>query len=849
MRQRLFTFILVCSSLLMMGQNPAFYSGQVINEEGKGIFNVLVQVNEFSERTDSLGAFKVKVPANQKLSSTFSHPMYYLIGENFQLKPGETKNTTVQLLENSENLGTVVIEEERKRDDATTLDIDAKDLKGIVGPSGDVLQVISMLGPANNNNELSSAYNVRGGNFDENLIYVNGIQIYRPFLVRSGQQEGLSFANGDMIKNLTFSAGGFDAKYGDKLSSVLDINYLDPDTFSAGVNLSLLGARFFIGDELGKFSYIMGGRYKTNSYLLGALETDGEYRPDFYDYQSYLNYDVNKKLKIGFLGNVSLNQYQMVPVSRQTRFGGINNAFQLSVNFSGQEIDKFQTYFGAFTADYLPTDSTKLKFTVSAFSTKEEETFDILGAYRLNELETNFGEEDFGTEANLLGNGAFLDHSRNFLTAQIVNAEHKGSTVWDKGTLLWGAKFQHEEINDQLLEWQYQDSADYSVPLGSEGDIVFPEYTKSKHQLISNRASAFLQNNWKLMKKNGQNQLFIHTGVRANYWDYNNELVVSPRISVSYAPSDIIVDSSGTHRDSSKFTYRLAWGHYYQPPFYRELRNLEGQVMEGVLAQKSVHYVAGLDYDFYAWGRQFTWRSEAYYKDMTNVIPFNVDNVRIRYYGENSAKAYAYGLESRINGEFVKGLESWMTIAYMKTEEDISNDDYYEYYNASGEKIINGFTHDTQVADSVSFNRGYMPRATDQRVSFKIFFQDNMPSLPAFKVHLNLVYSTGVPFGNPESARDRNVLRMPAYRRGDIGFSYQFVEDGLALKKKEKVEMGKRHLLRHFENFSVRMEVFNLLNISNTISYLWVSDINDRVYAVPNFLTQRLVNLRINATF
>ena len=851
MRQRILIFTLVLSSLLSLAQSTGFYSGKIIDSKDTPINKVIVLVNNQKTETDSLGNFKLVVPANKLLSSTFIHPKFHLIGENFKVDSGETKKTTVKLLEKDDNIeiDVIDIDSKKNRSKANEIEIDKRDNTGIIGINGDGIEFIKMQGGVNSNNELSSAYNVRGGSFDENLIYVNGIQVYRPFLVRSGQQEGLSFVNGDMIKSIIFSAGGFDAKYGDKLSSVLSINYLDPDTFSTGVNLSFLGANFFLANKHGKFSYIMGGRYKSNSYLLGALETEGEYRPEFYDYQTFLNYKANDKLKFGFLGNISLNKYQSVPVSRLTKFGGINNAFQLSVDFEGQEIDQFQTYFGAFTADYKVSDSTNLKLTVSAFSTIEEETFDIQGSYRLSELETNFGNKEFGTEGSLLGNGAFLDHSRNFLTANIFNVEHKGKTLWRNGNFLWGAKFQHEEINDQLLEWKYKDSADYNVPLGNKNNLEFAEYTKSKTELISNRISSYIQNNWKFFEKEGEHQLFLNTGVRANYWDYNNQLVVSPRVSLTYAPSDIIVDSLGYRRDSSVFTFRLAWGHYYQPPFYRELRNLEGQLMEGVLAQKSIHYVAGVDYDFYAWNRQFTWKTEAYYKDLTNVIPFNVDNVRIRYYGENSAEAYAYGLETRINGQFVKGLESWLSIGYMKTEEDIKNDDYFEYYNASGEKIVNGFTFDQVPTDSVSFNRGYMPRATDQRVSFKIYFQDEMPSLPAFKVHLNLVFATGLPFGNPESARDRNTLRIPAYRRADIGFSYQFIKDGLLIKKKEKIAIPKRHKLRHFKNFTIKMDVFNLLNISNTVSYLWVSDINNRTYAVPNFLTQRLINIRLNASF
>ena len=853
MRQWLILSILILISTVSAAQATGVLSGQIKSTSDKPIFNVQIIIYPTNQivLTDSLGYFSIKLQANKLYQVSFNHINFVPYGEDVKLNSGEKKILNIKLTSNSILTGPVIIHQEKPKD-ATKIKIKSKTAQKVVSISDDGISVVSTLPSVTSNNELSSSYSVRGGSFDENLIYVNGIQVYRPFLVRAGRQEGLSFVNGDMIDDITFSAGGFDAKYGDKLSSVLDITYLSPDSLMGAFSASMLGGRLTLGNKHKKLSYVMSGRYKSNSYVLSALETQGDYKPVFFDYQTYLNYEVNDKLSFGFLGNSSLNKFRMIPQTRKTRFGGINEAFQLTVNFEGQEIDQFQTNFGAFTTDYKPfgNDSTLLKLTVSAFNTFEEETYDIQGSYRLNELETNFGEDDFGKEAALLGEGSFLDHSRNFLDAVIFNVEHTGKKVWKHGLFLWGAKYQYEEINDELLEWKNQDSAGYSVPFINSEELVFSEYTKSKNSLISNRISGFIQNDWRFLEKNGQSQLYITTGLRANHWDYNNELVISPRASITYAPSQFKTDSLGEEfKDSTNLSYRLAWGYYYQPPFYRELRDLNGNIVKEIKAQKSIHYVAGVDYDFYKWNRPFTWRTEAYFKDMYDIIPFEVENVRIRYSGKNNAKAFGYGLESRINGEFIKGLESWLSASYMRTEEDILDDQYYKYYNSNGEEIVSGFTLDQAVEDSVSFTRGYMPRSTDQRFSFKIFFQDEMPRFQQLKVHLNLVLSTGMPFGAPGSVQDRNASRMSSYKRADIGFTYQFVEDGKLYKKTGKMEMPANHILRNFKDFGLRVEVFNLLDISNTISHLWVSDINNRVYAVPNYLTQRLVNFRLTAKF
>lgn len=855
-RMRFQNLLLILLSLSLgstFAQGFGTVKGKITNTKGDPIRDVQIIITETQKSafSDSLGNYSITLTAGEAQEISFTHISYLAFAKEITVNKGEQKELNIELVSYALKSKMVIIQGQRK-DKMTEISIDQKVAENVVTASDDGLGFMKSLPSVSSNNELSSAYSVRGGSFDENLIYVNGIQVYRPFLVRAGRQEGLSFVNGDMISSINFSAGGFDAKYGDKLSSVLDITYKKPDSLIGKVNLSLLGTRLTFGNRHKKFSYLISGRYKSNAYLLGALETDGVYQPRFYDVQTYLNYDISPKWSVGFLGNASLNQFRMIPETRTTRFGGINEAFQLTVDFNGQEISDFQTNFGAFTADFKPfaNDSTLLKLTASSFQTIESETFDIEGSYRLNELETNFGEDDFGQIAGLLGEGRFLDHSRNFLNAIIFNVEHTGYNIWKRGVFRWGAKYQQEEIEDELLEWRNQDSAGYSIPYSSNGELNLEEYLRSENKVTSKRYSGFVQNDWKFLQKNGRSQLYLNTGIRANYWDFSNQLVISPRAALSYTPSSLKTDSSGNSiRDSTTFSYRLAWGYYYQPPFYRELRDFQGNINTNIRAQKSIHYVAGLDYDFYAYGRPFTWRSEAYYKDMSDIIPFDVENVRIRYYGENSAKAYAYGIESRINGEFIKGLESWLSISYMKTEEDIKNDEYYKYYNANGEEVVSGFTLDQTVDDSVRFTRGYMPRTTDQRFSFKIFFQDEMPRFQQLKVHLNLVYNTGIPFGTPGSVEERNTLRLPDYRRVDIGFTYQLVQGGMLYRKTGKVKMPDNHYLRFFKDVGIRFEVFNLLDITNTIGHLWVSDINSREYAVPNSLTQRLVNIRFSASF
>ncbi|MFT6717081.1 MAG: hypothetical protein ACJA0Q_001732 [Saprospiraceae bacterium] len=850
---RSFTFIKsIVIALLCFASSVGFaqlgtVKGILLDDQGKGIDGVQVTISNSTHFTfsDSTGKYSIKTKPSKRLFVAFSHLSYNSTGQEVSLTDGEVKILDLNL-ESAFHLTDTLDIETTKTVKTKEVTIDADLIDKVVSPSDDALAIIKQQAAVASNNELSSAYSVRGGNFDENLIYVNGIEIYRPFLIRSGQQEGLSFVNSDLVKSLTFSAGGFDAQYGDKLSSVLDIKYREPKSFKASVNVSMLGGRAHIEGRIkDKFSFIMGTRYKTNSYLLGTLDTEAEYNPQFFDYQTYLTYRPTSKIKIGFLGNISSNRYEMNPVSRQTNFGGINQAFQLNVGLAGQEVNRFDAFFGALSLDIQASDNVVLKFTGSAFSTSEEETFDIAGAYELGELETNQASENFGEISNVVGTGSFLDHTRNFLDADIFNVSHHGIMSWSPGKLLWGASYQQEHFKDDLLEWKYVDSADFSIPTAPSNELILNEYLQSRNELTTSRINAYLQNNWELLE-NSKSELFLNTGVRANYWSYSKEILVSPRASLIYVPNSPI-DSTSTYK--GQLSYRLAWGYYYQPPFYRELRNLQGMIMPDVKAQKSIHYVAGVDYDFQMWKVPFTWRTEAFYKQLDKLIPFEMENVKLKYFGENSGQGYATGMETRINGEFVEDLESWFSFSLLKTEETIDDFTYTDYFNAAGDKIVFGFTDDQVITDSTVVDKGSMPRPTDQRFSFKIFFQDRMPKFHSFKVHLNFVYASGLPFGPSESVQARNAFRIPAYRRVDIGFSYDIVENGQRRKNNKLVEIPEKHFLHVFEHLWIRAEVFNLLDISNTISYFWISDIHNRQYAIPNFLTQRLINVRLSATF
>ncbi len=807
----------------IMAQEKAKIFGKITDEKNNslefvniGIFNISSPIGI---ATDYKGKYTLTIPANIELTVVASFTGYESQKLKLKLASGEIKEINFKLKEITTQLPEFVIQDKRTRNSSISR-LNPKNVTQIPSASGGVESIIKMMPGVSSNNELSSQYNVRGGNYDENLVYVNDIEIYRPLLVRSGQQEGLSFVNSDMVSSILFSAGGFDARYGDKMSSVLDIKYKKPTTFAGSVTMSLLGANMHLeGSAMNsKFSYLIGLRQKSNQYLLNSLQTKGEYRPSFTDLQTLLTYDLSEKLEISFLGNYARNIYNVIPQNRETDFGTINEALRLKVYFDGQELDKFETFFGALSLTYKPENNINIKNTISAFQSYEEETFDIQGQYWLYQLEADFGKENFAQEAFNRGVGTYINHARNYLNSNIINFENRGSISKTYHYIQWGAKYQREQILDKLNEWKLVDSSDYTLPnppdsIGSPTPPHFPlelqNVYKAKNDLSSNRISAFIQDTWTI--DGDTNRLLLTSGIRFSYWDLNNEILVSPRATISYKP-----------RWEKDIVLRFSTGLYYQSPFYRELRDKTGNLNKDIKSQQSIHFVAGMDWDLTIWGRPFKFVSEAYYKYLNNLIPYEIDNVRIRYSSKNEAHGYATGIDFRLNGEFVKGIESWASLSIMQTQENIDNDSYIDK---------NGNT----------IEPGFIPRPTDQRVVFSLFFQDYLPRIPNIKMHLNLVFGASLPFGPPNSDRYKQTLRMPAYRRVDIGSSY--------LIKSKKTNLSPKNIFRKLETVWLSVEVFNLLQISNTISYIWISDVSNRQYAVPNYLTPRQLNVKLVIDF
>jgi len=823
-------------ALNLFSQQNATISGKVVDDLGQSLemVNVYITGTTTGVATDPSGKYQLTVPAGQQFSLDFSFIGY--IPRRFQvtLLPGEKREFNVVLHISATELKGVEVRDQQIRSSSYTR-LDPKDAKLLPTLTGGIEAMLKTLPGVSSSNELSSQYSVRGGNFDENLVYVNGIEIYRPFLIRAGQQEGLSFVNTSLVSGVLFSAGGWDAKYGDKMSSVLDVTYRKPDSMAASVTLSLLGAEgSFEGlTKNRKLTYLAGVRYKTNQYLLKGLETKGNYKPNFIDAQGQVTYDLTNKIQLSALGYYSRNTYNLVPESRETNFGTIQEAYRLMIYFDGQEMDRYQMYLGAFTVDYNISNNFKLKFIVSGFETNESETYDVRGQYWIGKLENAFGDEEFGNVTEVQGVGTFMDHARNYLDAGVISAEHKGSYLKGKNFILWGLKYQHENVNDQLGEWEMIDSAGYSMPdpptvIGGITDPKEPlelQYAlKTNISLSSNRLMGYLQDTWELLGEG--RELTITAGIRFHYWDYNGQFLVSPRASMAYKPLW-----------EKNIVFRLASGYYYQPPFYKELRDLQGNLNPDIRAQKSIHVVAGMDWNFFAWGRPFVFTTEAYYKYLDDLIPYYVDNVRIRYVAENIAHGYATGIDFKINGEFIQGTESWASLSFLKTMEDVEGDYYYDYYNAEGQKIIPGYTLDQDVADSTRVEPGYIPRPTDQRVNFSLFFQDYLPLIPSFKANLTLIFGSGLPFGPPDSPLYKRTYRYPPYRRVDLGFSKLLIG--------EKTKFKEKNPLRYIDNAWISLEVFNLFQISNTVSYIWVTDVNGRQYAVPNYLTPRTINLKL----
>jgi len=690
-----------------------------------------------------------------------------------------------------------------RRQTSSVQTLDVSNLRFIPGVGGGIEVLIQGSG-VSSTNELSSQYSVRGGNYDENSVYVNSIEVYRPLLIRAGQQEGLSFVNPDLVESVTFSSGGFSAQYGDKMASALDITYKKPTKFEGSVAASLLGASAYIGTSSSRFTQVHGVRYKTSAYLLGTLETTGEYSPNFFDYQTYLTYDFSPKWETTFLGNVSQNSYNFVPKTRTTSFGTMDNMKEFTVFFSGQEKDLFQTLFGAWTLNFKPKEKLKLSIMSSAFSTAENETFDITGEYWLSEVD--------GTNTLLVnraaGIGTYQEHARNRLNATVLNISQLGVLKLHSNELKWGVTYQREQIKDRLNEWERRDSAGFSLPVNHEHLSLYYNLS-SEQDMSTNRFMAYLLNTYS--KQLSWGKIVVTGGVRANYWDFNDELLISPRASIAWFPE----------WEERNFGFRLATGIYYQAPFYKEIRgtkedenrNVEVYLNNKIKATRSAQILLGADYYFREWGRPFKFTTEIYYKHIDRIIPYRVENVKVVYSGHNNGEGYVAGIDLKLFGAFVPGTDSWVSLSLMQAKEDIYGD-----------------------------GKGYIPRPTDQRYNISLFFQDYLPGYERLKVNLKLTWADGLPFGPPRSSQYMStVFRTSAYRRVDIGATYGLIAG------QDSIMNGM--LLKWSKALLFNFEVFNLLDIKNVNSYYWITDVTNIQYAVPNYLTGRLINLRVQANF
>jgi len=804
--------------ILAIGQT-ATIKGVILNVQYQPIQGANVTSGSNGTITNLNGFYSLKIPSNIDVGIKISHLNYKFIEATFNLKNGETLEFNPVLNDSYEQIETVVIKGSKRKDLEGITTISPQIIRSIKGAQPGVENLLKTLPGVNITNELSTQYSVRGGNFDENLVYVNEIEVYRPFLVRSGQQEGLSFVNTAMVQNLDFSAGGFQAKYGDKLSSVLDITYRTPIDFRVQADINLLGGSITTEtvSKNSKFSVITGLRYRDNSFLVNSKETDTNFNPIFADAQTYFTYRFSDKFHLSFLGNLAINHYQYAPTIRQTNFGTLDNPVALQVLYEGQENDKYQTFFGAFKGSYLVNKNLTLKLITSTFHTTEQEYFDILAQYRLGEVNSNIGDENLGEVEFTEGIGSQLNHARNDLDALITNIEHKGYLKSQDNNFEWSIKYTNEDIRDRIVEWEVIDSAGFLINppnldqfnnqpyTADQGPIVPFQNIHATNRTKINRIQAFGQ--WNQRSMLGNHEVYTNIGVRYHGWsvngqgvESNSQNVISPRIQLAIKPD--------WNKD---MLFRLSGGLYYQPPFYRELRDNDGEVNSDVNAQQSIHLVVANEYSFEMWDRPFKLISEAYYKKLNDVNPYTVENVRIRYAAANNTKAYAYGLDMRLNGEFVPGTESWFSFGYLKTEENINK-------------------------------QGYIARPTDQRLKFGILFQDYIPQIPNIKMYLNLVYNTGVPGGSPSYASPYSYQnRLPDYKRADVGMSYIIIDSNKKLLKNWQ---------KRFKELSIGLEIFNMFDVQNSITNTWVRDVySKRQYSIPNYLTPRVFNLRLGMQF
>jgi hypothetical protein len=818
LKAKLLPFFVLYLIIQQLSAQQSIIRGRVTDSINQPIENVSVTVNDKGTVTDADGRYELTVIGDKRVIIVFRHISYKLLSRSFRLDRGKTMNFSPRLYLRAEKMTEIIL-----KDDGDDVEgifrADPALVQNLPSANPGIESVLKTLPGVNFNNELSTQYNVRGGSFEENLVYVNGVEVYRPFLVRSGQQEGLSFVNPDMTQKVEFSSGGFQSKYGDKMSSVLDITYRKPQRFSTRIEASFLGASATV-EGLSKnerFKALVGARYRNNSLLLNSTDVDANFNPNFTDIQTFLSYDLTPRLSLDFLGSYALNNYEVTPVSRRTNFGTLNEPLSVVVNYQGKEEDRYETVLGALTARYEASDNLSLTLTASTYQTKEQEYYDILSFYSLGEVNRDFESGDFGQPISTQSIGSQLDHARNDLIATISNIRATGTWVKGNHLIEAGLKYQRENIKDRVDEWQVIDSSGFSLrPPGlvPRNEQPYEPYTgplepfigiNAENDVDIDRVSGFAQ--WSKKSFVGEHKVWFNLGIRAQHWTVSGEglqttdhTVVSPRAQFSIKP------------DWDKdMLFRISGGYYHQPPFYRELRDSLGTVHPEVKAQQAIHIVIGNDYSFSLWGRPFKLVSEAYYKDLTDVNPFTIDNVRIRYRARNNAIAYAAGLDLRWNGEFVPGTESWISLGYLQTKENIDD-------------------------------RGYISRPTDQRLKAAILFQDYVPAVPTLRMYLNLVYSTGVPGGSPSYADPYLYQnRLPDYFRTDLGISYVIVD----LKNPPRKKWQKP-----FRELIAGLELFNMFDNQNSITNTWVRDVSaDRYVGIPNYLTSRVLNLKLSMRF
>lgn len=738
--------------------------------------------------TNLKGEFSIQLRSADSVVVRFSM-VGYKTKTRVLRRPRGKQTLLIQLYDDNQLAGITVTE--KKRQTGSTQQLETKDIKNTPSVTGNAVEeLIQSQAGVSTHSELSSQYNVRGGSFDENSVYINNVEIYRPFLVRSGQQEGLSIINPDMVESIGFSTGGFEARYGDKMSSVLDIKYKKPKKFEANVAANLLGASAFVGFSTKKFSWSNGIRYKTNKYLLGSLDTKGEYQPNFLDYQTYLTYEPTKNWSIEVIGDISENHYNFYPEDRETKFGTMENVKSFKVFFDGQEKDIFRTYFGSLSISRKFGEKTKLSLIASAFHTNEQERYDIQGQYWLTQTETSEN----------LGVGTYMEHARNYLKATVKSIKFALEHKTKKHDIQAGLTYRIENITEDSKEYEMRDSSGYSIPHTGE-DLYMIYSLKAKNTLDANRLETYIQDTWRFSSKGEHTFFTLNYGIRFSHWNFNKESIISPRISLGIVPAF-----------NHDVTMRFATGIYYQAPFYKELRDTTtingityATLNNKIKSQRSIHFIAGFDYRFKMKDRPYKFTAEAYYKALSNLVPYTVDNVKIVYDASQQCSGHAMGLDLKLYGEFVPGTDSWVSLSLMNTR-----------ININGKSI---------------------PLPTDQRYSLNLFFTDYFPGTDRWRMSLKLAFADGLPFGAPHRQLDEQPFRAPAYKRADIGMSYRLLNN----------EKGDRKSI--FKNIWLGIDCLNLLGINNVNSYYWITDVTNQQYAVPNYLTGRQINIKASFEF